>query len=1697
MSGNRKMKRPNNQQSISYSIKNFFTAPTAPIITPSTNKSTESIDKIHLAANNSCSLSPVKINECEVEESVNITLCDSIIPVEASISNLYFSMDESPVSVVEPFLEPVKEVSVCILISDLPNTTEVVTVVDDSPINNNNIQIINGENGNIDSSEPTTDRRRSSRLAQTSGINYREVSVKEDRSLIFCSKSDNKTKKNTKSDVIDLIEEEKDEDDRLKKVPNKVAKMGNTVAPMPTTKESKKAFFLSKEQKLLLQAQQTEMKFQEQLNRNREERLRICKGNLYHNISPMLDLLNSPYSCLITYQLLDVTRIDDSQQASITINPFFLSQPKENTDVGKCSAGNYSSDKFYLNDSDLPQNLNNQCGVDVSLYELNNKYTLLLERNNHTVLSTIASAIQDNVQNHIINLCEDEDIFSWRKMSENTLYISWSNTCSSSNLSQFSLRALWSNQTEVKDCVVHEHFDAIPLKDRDHFLQANKLLIGNNEGRDEIQSWLGQWAVRRRIQNKVDLTATNNNDNIGTNKKTANKYDDYYNDDDEDNVTDEELANLLIIQGPSGSGKTAVVYSVAKSEGFNVLELNGSHNRNGATIKKMISEAVQSHVLGVSSNINNIESVFGGNDVNSDNNLSEEISNRHSNLILLDEADIIFDEEDTNFYATIVQLAKISKCPIVLTTEQPLKQLNNAFPKIIIFNKPSPTELTIALTNYYQQGGFKEFISPLKFLSYVCDGDVRAAAHSAFLLLNNNSTIISSKNPIIDTLTNMEIDFIIHEELKSKINSNQHAYDGVSKSLISNDNFIFFPEIISIEPRKGVLTEGMVIKIFGKHFLQPKYIGLVEDDRCMTHSSIANVDIFISKHKCDAHNIQILSDETIELIIPPDDYLCEGIHQVTIIIDRYIMNKSSLSESGKMCLRSDVFDSSNDWIMLRNRMFVNSRIKRTVSNKAIKNVSNKKSNSFNANQLEMTSSTGSSGKSKKRLFKRSDQVDDQENDCLSNANDSTQKSDLMSEMVIIEVDENEIVPSNIASKESLLRKKRRITLSDDEDDENDEMMVVSSEEIIVDGNLNENNDINDNLDSTDKELIIRCTSTQLHTYTDLINTGMMSILSLTENSHLLVKEIVLKFGVESTNNDDTNDDMEINGIDHDMIKTFISENLYVMKCTYYDTSDMQSDIASSSSILSFEKISDAKLVDFPDLLSFMSDVKRSICRKISIDYDNACVSNDNHHTACLMLIDQILCYCCMAVYGENAAKDDAELISKIMRIIRCTSSEIDSIERINNSKDCDNNNQSKAPLIISAEQHQLNIILFNASLYSIPINCSNLINYSITAVDDSISSHIMIAQKKTHYEIIINDQPLKPLLSFDSSSVDQDVLLNKMIASENDRSESIKKHMNPTCAIHVGHSMSDMIYETHFSPSIPIKSMRVPFSHSNNNQIQIIANDQTLQSIQMAVDMLCDQDIVSNMMSETRPIDDFDDYQNENWDSCYYYSNCNNNLSEPEEDEFYERLSNIGYDLRSASNEIIKSLSLSFDLNSFTINNDTQIISKNNLNDHNNNNNCANEASMTNKLGWLIDYDYDANAIWKHEFGSEYWYWQALKRDYTRLYLSLMEESYYFMNSPTDILSYNSNKQSTLSRQVALDIAPLFTKMAYLERFSDHQFIIESESMQHTERTRRTNSKYRRERKRYTFLMTAINERFSNDFLDKLTVIHDLHAKRS
>jgi DNA polymerase III delta prime subunit len=197
-------------------------------------------------------------------------------------------------------------------------------------------------------------------------------------------------------------------------------------------------------------------------------------------------------------------------------------------------------------------------------------------------------------------------------------------------------------------------------------------------------------------------------------------------------------ANAVLLCGTYGVGKTAAVYAVAKELGFDVFEISSNSRRSGRDIIDKVGDMSLNHqvrrgerastVGSLDDNASDtgldfslptepdeqqrsLTSFFGAvtKAVKKDKKptkkqeaqiqeltkLRDKASKQKQSLILIEEADVLFDE-DKQFWETIITLATQSKRPIVLTCndESLIPQEELCLHAILRF-RPPPKELVV------------------------------------------------------------------------------------------------------------------------------------------------------------------------------------------------------------------------------------------------------------------------------------------------------------------------------------------------------------------------------------------------------------------------------------------------------------------------------------------------------------------------------------------------------------------------------------------------------------------------------------------------------------------------------------------------------------------------------------------------------------------------------------------------------------------------------------------------------------------------------------------------------------------------------------------------------------------------------------------------------------------------------------------
>ncbi|KAM7355235.1 enhanced level of genomic instability 1 isoform 2-T3 [Cochliomyia hominivorax] len=150
--------------------------------------------------------------------------------------------------------------------------------------------------------------------------------------------------------------------------------------------------------------------------------------------------------------------------------------------------------------------------------------------------------------------------------------------------------------------------------------------------------------------------------------------------------------NTVVLLGPVSSGKTNAVFALANEMNFNVLEINAGMKRTGKRLIQELQEATQSHQIrkdaagsgssqknllkmslnGLKSKLKRQNSNSNQLDIqNSDSNSSDLQQTARKCLILIEDADIVFEQTDAGFTDAIYTLAASSKRPVIIVASNP------------------------------------------------------------------------------------------------------------------------------------------------------------------------------------------------------------------------------------------------------------------------------------------------------------------------------------------------------------------------------------------------------------------------------------------------------------------------------------------------------------------------------------------------------------------------------------------------------------------------------------------------------------------------------------------------------------------------------------------------------------------------------------------------------------------------------------------------------------------------------------------------------------------------------------------------------------------------------------------------------------------------------------------------------------------
>ena len=201
-----------------------------------------------------------------------------------------------------------------------------------------------------------------------------------------------------------------------------------------------------------------------------------------------------------------------------------------------------------------------------------------------------------------------------------------------------------------------------------------------------------------------------------------------------DALNSHSAANAIVVSGPNGCGKTAAVYAVAQELGFEVFEINAGSRRSGKDVLDKVGDMTRNYHVNHASERDRksdneesfelteslkhdieygkqatVNSFFKPKDENKKNSRaprghSGSTTLQHTNkyqqsqkqsLILLEEADVLF-EEDKQFWATTLELIVSSKRPVIMTcTDESVLPIDEMFLFAILRFTPPPEQLAI------------------------------------------------------------------------------------------------------------------------------------------------------------------------------------------------------------------------------------------------------------------------------------------------------------------------------------------------------------------------------------------------------------------------------------------------------------------------------------------------------------------------------------------------------------------------------------------------------------------------------------------------------------------------------------------------------------------------------------------------------------------------------------------------------------------------------------------------------------------------------------------------------------------------------------------------------------------------------------------------------------------------------------------
>ncbi|XP_011337691.1 uncharacterized protein LOC105279536 isoform X2 [Ooceraea biroi] len=241
-------------------------------------------------------------------------------------------------------------------------------------------------------------------------------------------------------------------------------------------------------------------------------------------------------------------------------------------------------------------------------------------------------------------------------------------------------------------------------------------IVGNEEAAEKLKNWLTSWRT----------SLVKGDDGSSGDEFYSSDYSSSYN----------ENNQIAVLLGPHGSGKSASVYAIAEELGYSVLEVNASSRRTGKKLLKELEEATKSHRIRKNKHKPLFEQAA---------NKSEEPKILQNSLILLEDIDLIF-EEDEGFISAAYQLASNTKRPIVMTSRDTCPHLSKMAPQQnkIYFQRVNGNRVSalLELISLAETG----YRIPHNYLMLLQAGDLRQALLQLQYLVMSGPPVLSEQS---------------------------------------------------------------------------------------------------------------------------------------------------------------------------------------------------------------------------------------------------------------------------------------------------------------------------------------------------------------------------------------------------------------------------------------------------------------------------------------------------------------------------------------------------------------------------------------------------------------------------------------------------------------------------------------------------------------------------------------------------------------------------------------------------------------------------------------------------------------------------------------------------------------------------------------------------------------------------------------